>query len=252
MNNADLPHIAIVEDTSETHDNLEFFLRSQGHIVWRVASPAAFCRQFVVTRTDIAVVNIDLPGAEALPSAVSLQSQAAPFGLIALTWRGDPDTRMMAMQNGADHCLVKPVDTQELYVTIQAMWRRLRAPFSQEQVPQRYTPAPCLGVDAWTYDPLARTLARRGASPMPLTVSENLLVGLLAERPNELHTKQQILDALYRGDLATDFHRVEVTLNRLRQKARKAGMALPIRSVFGKGLVFAAECIRMHAPPGYR
>lgn len=80
-----------------------------------------------------------------------------------------------------------------------------------------------------------------------LSTTECSLVALLTARAGELITKERVLEAVYPGDSSREFHRIEVVLNRLRQKARRQGISLPIRSVFGKGLVFAATCI--HATP---
>ncbi|WP_454436961.1 helix-turn-helix domain-containing protein [Thauera mechernichensis] len=79
---------------------------------------------------------------------------------------------------------------------------------------------------------------------LPLSNTENRLIDLLTAHAGELLPKPQLLHALYSGEDTSDFHRVEVVLNRLRQKARQLGLMLPIRAVFGKGLVFAARCSR--------
>jgi hypothetical protein len=52
-------------------------------------------------------------------------------------------------------------------------------------------------------------------------------------------TKQGLVDAMGAGDVEDGFHRIESQLTRLRRKTLEAtGMALPVRAVFGKGLVF--------------
>jgi len=235
-------HIAIVEDNDDLRDNLEFFLRSKGHIVWGATSAESFRRQRQVTRTDIALIDLGLPGDDGLSIIRELQAEAT-CGLIVITARGAMQTRLEAMSAGADHFLVKPLDLRELYVTIEATWRRLSAP-PMQPIPAPGE-APALEEEhIWAYNPSERTLTAPNNCQLPLSNTENRLIGLLTAHAGELLPKPQLLQALYSGEDANDFHRVEVVLNRLRQKARQLGLMLPIRAVFGKGLVFAARCCR--------
>jgi DNA-binding response OmpR family regulator len=72
-----------------------------------------------------------------------------------------------------------------------------------------------------------------------LTTRELELVGHLIAAKGSLVTKQGLVDAMGAGDVEDGFHRIESQLTRLRRKTLEAtGMALPVRAVFGKGLVF--------------
>jgi len=235
-------HIAIVEDNDDLRDNFEFFLRSKGHIVWGAASAESFRRQRQVTRTDIALVDLGLPGDDGLSIIRELQAEPT-CGLIVITARGEMQTRLEAMSAGADHYLVKPVDLRELYVTIEATWRRLSAP-PKPSLPRDDETLAAEAGQLWRYNPSERTLTAPNNCQLPLSNTENRLVDLLTAHAGELLPKPQLLHALYSGEDTSDFHRVEVVLNRLRQKARQLGLMLPIRAVFGKGLVFAARCSR--------
>ena len=236
------PHIGIVEDNEDLREEFEFQLRARGYIVWSAARVETFLRQVQVARTDVALIDLTLPDEDGLELVRQLHKDRTR-GLIVVTARGDLRTKLEAMQLGADHFLVKPVDLQELLVTIEATWRRSQgaAEMPTDTSGQRAAPS------CWSFDPLDRTLGEPTQGTLELSSTECTLLGLLTSRAGELVTKEQILAAVYPGDPSCEFHRIEVVLNRLRQKARRQDIALPIRSVFGKGLVFAAECRRSNS-----
>ena len=54
-----------------------------------------------------------------------------------------------------------------------------------------------------------------------------------------LVTKQALTEAMGAGEVEDGFHRIESQLTRLRRKTLEAtGVTLPVRAVFGRGLVF--------------
>ncbi len=239
------PHIGIVEDNEDLRENLEFFLRAKGYIVWSAGRAESFTRQFGVARTDIALIDLTLPDEDGLDLVARLGVRDHR-GLIVLTARGDLETKLHAMRVGADHFLVKPVDLRELEVTIETTWRRIQG--HAPAAPERPADSPHAETATWTFDPLDLVLTSPTTGRLELSGTEATLVGVLSARPGELFRKDEILASVYPGEQISDFHRIEVVLNRLRQKARSQGIVLPIRSVFAKGLVFAAPCERtVHA-----
>lgn len=235
-------HIGIVEDNADLLENLEFFLRAKGHIVWSARNAEAFCRQLSVTRTEVALIDLVLPRADGLSVLKQMRATNPSCALIMLSARGDVDSRLAAIQAGADHYFVKPVDLRELALVIDTVWRRIHTVPIEASSPLVASAQTTEVTEKWHLDPLKRALKSHRGLTLPLSDTENRLVALLCSAPYQLHTKDQILSAVYIAEDAGDFHRVEVLLTRLRQKARGLNIVLPIRSVFGKGLVFTEDC----------
>lgn len=242
MGSISKPHIGLVEDNDDLREDLEFLLRANGYPVWSAARGESFNRQLSVARTDVALIDLSLPDGDGLELIHLLRDDPAR-GVIVLTARGDLDTKLQAMRLGADHYLTKPVDLRELQVTIDATWRRVCA--ATEHPAQRAAndaPAP-----NWLFDPFEQTLSEPGRGTLELSGTESILLAMLTSHPGELMSKERVLETVYPGDPSREFHRIEVVLNRLRQKARRQCIALPIRSVFGKGLVFTEPCRQLEA-----
>lgn len=234
------PHIGLVEDNDDLREEFEFILRSRGYVVWSAARGQSFLRHIQVARTDIAILDLTLPDEDGLNLVQHLHGNRSR-GLIVVSGRSDLATKLEAMSLGADHYLVKPVNLEELQVTIEATWRRIQeATAGDARASTEDDAAPF-----WVFDPVARTLKEPSQGTLALSGTECALLALLTSHAGELVTKERIIDAVYPGDANCEFHRIEVVLARLRQKARQQHIALPVRSVFGKGLVFAGECSRV-------
>jgi DNA-binding response OmpR family regulator len=76
---------------------------------------------------------------------------------------------------------------------------------------------------------------------VPLTSREFDLMRCLVAAEGAMVSKADLLDAMGYGSADGGFHRIESMLTRLRRKTQDyAGMPLPVRAVFGRGLVFVA------------
>ncbi|WJJ94081.1 helix-turn-helix domain-containing protein [Neopusillimonas aromaticivorans] len=64
---------------------------------------------------------------------------------------------------------------------------------------------------------------------------------MLHRYSNEVCSKEMLHDLLFGYAEAPDTHRIDVVLNRVRNKARQLGVRLPVRSIFGKGLVLVSS-----------
>lgn len=74
---------------------------------------------------------------------------------------------------------------------------------------------------------------------MTLTSTERLFLGCLIERRSRTVSRDELIVALGGDVFDFDQHRIDAMASRLRRKAEKLGMRLPVRSVRGTGYVFA-------------
>jgi DNA-binding response OmpR family regulator len=76
--------------------------------------------------------------------------------------------------------------------------------------------------------------------PVAITASEFYLLALLMKKPNQVFTREQILQTLGIGDGPGSDHIVNSHISRLRNKIKSAGIPATITSVRGIGFKFAA------------
>lgn len=232
------PRLAVVEDNDDLRGELLSELEDLGYSVWGVNSAEAFYKQLLSFEADIVLVDLTLPGEDGL-ELVSYLSEHCGRGIIVVTARSGREARMKGLLDGADHYLVKPVDINELTVAITALWRRLH--------PRRQTAAREEGTDdsahGWHLDSTGRTLQFGQGSQLILSEKEGQFLKALLASQNQVLSKEELHIAVFGHpcEHEHDVHRIEVITSRIRRKAREQGLELPLRAVFGRGLVFVNE-----------
>ena len=94
----------------------------------------------------------------------------------------------------------------------------------------------------WRLDSASARLIAPNQGSVPLTSRELELLRRLMAADGGLVGKSDLVQAMGYADEEEGFHRIQSQLTRLRRKTMEAlGMALPVRAVFGKGLVFVNQ-----------
>ncbi|HCL85613.1 MAG TPA: DNA-binding response regulator [Comamonadaceae bacterium] len=218
--------VAVVEDDEDIRTNVCRFLNKAGLNCWAAESAEDFYVRLLRERADLVVVDLGLPGEDGLSLVRRLTAQNIP--VVVLTARGDLESRIAGLDAGALQYFVKPTDLHELVAGIRSQLRRTSP---------RDTDSGALA--RWRLDAGSARLVAPNQRSVELTTRELDLLGLLTAAQGGLVTKQHLVQVLGAGDVEDGFHRIESQLTRLRRKTLDAsGMALPVRAVFGKGLVF--------------
>jgi two-component system, OmpR family, response regulator PhoP len=218
--------IAVVEDDEDIRANVCSYLARSGFGAWGAESAEDFYVRLLRDRADLVVVDIGLPGEDGLSLVTRLAGQGVPT--VLMTARADLDSRISGLDAGALQYFVKPVDMQELTAGIRSQLRHM-AP----RAAQGDTLAP------WRLDRAASRLVAPNQRAIDLTSRELELLGCLMAMPGAMVTKQALMEAVGADEAEDGFHRIESQLTRLRRKTLETtGTALPVRAVFGKGLVF--------------
>ncbi|WP_427183821.1 winged helix-turn-helix domain-containing protein [Bordetella bronchialis] len=199
-----------------------------------------------------------------------LRMTLAGVDIIAVTEFPDRQSRIGTLLSGATACVDKGPDALEVAAVLLALHRhgeniRQTPPLRTRAIPTLISSPERGGLDevavAYMYagEPTASTAAKwrlldQGwtlISPkdeaLTLTASERQLMLALMTSPERIVTRDGPLFITARDDIARqgsarDKRTLDVMVSRLRQKAARQNMTLPIRSVRGKGYCFAGEC----------
>ncbi|MAK56165.1 MAG: two-component system response regulator [Pusillimonas sp.] len=226
--------IAIIEDNLSLQEELVFFLESKGFAVWATHSAEVFWKRLHAAPVDIVLVDIGLPGEDGF-SVLEYLRGLGPYGLVVMSARGAQADRARGLSLGADAYLVKPVNFADLAMTLVQLWQRLKQHKEQGGAVDSNTSE----TETWALRDL-RLLSPQGRT-LSLTEQETRLLETLMRYPNEVCDKTYLHEHLFGFHDEPDTHRIDVVLSRLRNKARKAQFPLPIRVVFGKGIVFLVD-----------
>ncbi|MCK9509954.1 MAG: response regulator transcription factor [Pigmentiphaga sp.] len=226
------PRLGIVEDNADLLEELLFFLEGQGYAAWGVGSAEALWRTLHTRPVDIMLVDLGLPGEDGF-GVIEYLRQLSGFGIIIITARGGTDDRLRGLGLGADKYHIKPVNFAQLTEDIEALWQRMQASGRA-----RGGAAPM--EEGWVLDALGSCLVDPEGRRLPLTPQELAFIEVLYGAPGEVQSKTRVHERLFGPGMGeADTHRVDVILSRLRRKAVQRRFQLPVRTMFGRGLVFS-------------
>lgn len=231
------PHVLIVEDDPQISQLLVRYLGGNGLRVSTAASGAQV-RGFA-ERGSVALVLLDLglPDEDGLQLLRLLQSQWQ-VPVIVVSGRGEAVERVVGLELGADDYVAKPFDLRELLARIRSVLRR-----SGER-PAPPTAPTLLRFDGMSFDPGARRIIGRDGCELDLTHGEYELLKALVQRPQQVLSRDELMNALH-GRAAGPFDRaIDVQIGRLRRKI-EADPTRPrlIQSIRGAGYRFAAAVV---------
>jgi len=204
------PKILLVDDEAAITDNLASFLERAGFIVAVAADGEEAIREADSFIPDLIVLDVLMPRLDGREALRRLRQAGNWTPIILLTQVGESADRVMALEEGADDYLNKPFDPLELVARIQAVLRRARPDRPPVAIAQRLRSGDLL------LDRLARRawLARR---ELALTPKAFALLEYLMMHPDELLSRERLLDAVWGWDYATGTRTVDTRIAELRR-----------------------------------
>ena len=203
--------LLLVDDDPELTRLIGDYLRQQGYLVDVAEDGERMRAQYAVRKPDMIILDLMLPGEDGLSLCRTLRFSDSDTPILMLTARGDDIDRIIGLEMGADDYLPKPFNPRELLARVKSILRRSQNREATRQARQ-------LAFAGWILDLGARHLIGGDSVVVPLTGAEFTLLHLLAENPNQVLSRDQLLDGLA-GREASPFDRtVDVLISRLRRR----------------------------------
>jgi two-component system OmpR family response regulator len=115
----------LVDDDHEIREAVRAYLERYGMAVHTAADGAAMRRALAEASFDVLLLDVMLPGEDGLELCRQVVQQLA-LPVIMLTAQGDPVSRVLGLELGADDYIGKPFEPRELVARIHAVLRRTR------------------------------------------------------------------------------------------------------------------------------
>ena len=223
------PRILVVEDEDALALLLKYNLEAEGYQVEVVMRGDEAEIRIAEGGLDLVVLDWMLPGVSGLEVCRRLRAREATRTLpvIMLTARGDEQERVRGLAIGADDYVVKPFSTPELMARVKALLRRA----SPERISSRLSHGD-VELDRETFRVM------RGEREVHLGPTEFRLLEHLMQKPGRVHTRAQLLDAVWGSTAEIDERTVDVHVGRLRKALVQGDEADPLRTVRGAGYSF--------------
>ncbi len=226
--------ILLVDDEPSITDNLSAFLERAGYSVECAADGKQALRRIESNRPDLMILDVLMPEMDGRAVLRSLRSQGNHLPVILLTQVGEAGERAMALEEGADDYLNKPFDPRELLARVRAVLRRAQG-------------SPVSLSSAWKITSAGLVLDRRARRAalegriLSLTPKALSLLEYLMTHPDELITRERLLDAVWGWDYPAGTRAVDTRIAELRRAlGDEAEEPRFIETVTGEGYRFRA------------
>ncbi len=227
----------VVDDDHEIRTSLQGYLQRFGMEVAAAADGAAMRQAVAATAFDVIVLDLMLPDENGLALCRWVQEVSA-VPVIMLTAQGDPTSRVMGLELGADDYVAKPFEPRELVARIHAVLRRTQkadaTPPSQARQVLRF--------EGWTFDRLRRQLLSPDQVVIALSSAEYRLLSAFVDHAGRVLGRDQLIDLTRAPGVEVNDRSVDLAVSRLRQKLgdppREPRL---IRTLRGEGYLFDAQ-----------
>lgn len=158
---------------------------------------------------DLIILDVLLPGISGTEICIKLREQSIHTPIMMLTARGQISDKVAGLNSGADDYLTKPFAFEELLARVRALIRRPKTTLDS-----------LLKIDDLTLDPTNYEVKRTGKL-IQLSAKEFALLEYLIRHPNQIVTKEQIINHVWNYDADILPNTVEVYIGYLRNKIDK-------------------------------
>jgi DNA-binding response OmpR family regulator len=217
--------IVIIEDEQRIRELVSRVLADRGYEVRACATAMDGLQSVVNTSPDVVILDMGLPdldGAELL----KMIRAVSDVPIIVATARGEDGEIVGTLDAGADDYLVKPFSVEQLEARVRAVLRRATTT----------KPGEPISIGELSIDEAAREVALNGRR-LQLSPKEFDLLHYLAERPDEVVSKQQLLAEVWRQPYGGSDKTVDVHLSWLRKKlGESAADSRYLQTVHGVGV----------------
>ncbi|MGW3496018.1 response regulator [Streptomyces sp. NPDC001020] len=202
-----MPRVLLIEDDASVSEGIELGLRRRGHEVRTAPTGEAGLAVIGEFRPDLLLLDLMLPGMNGVQVCRQVR-EAGQLPVIMLTARGDDFDVVVGLEAGADDYIVKPARTEVIEARIRAVLRRIEEPGGRPAVEFHGDLA---------IDRVGLSVTKAGER-LVLAPSELRLLLYLTAAPEQVFSRQQLLEQVWEHSYHGDARLVDACVRRLRHK----------------------------------
>jgi two-component system, OmpR family, response regulator ChvI len=229
--------IALVDDDRNILTSVSIALQGEGFVTRLYTDGEAALKALTENPADIGVFDIKMPKMDGIELIRKLREKSL-MPVIFLTSKDDEIDEELGLAVGADDYIAKPFSQRLLIARIRAVLRRNG--FGQATSDEDGEAEVSLITRGRLEMDAARHRVRWDGKDVALTVTEFLILEALAQRPDIVKNRNQLMDAAYQDDVYVDDRTVDSHVKRIRRKFRAVdGDFDAIDTLYGAGYRFS-------------
>ena len=208
--------ILIVDDDTNIAELISLYLTKECYETKMVHDGESALRELSLFQPNLILLDLMLPGMDGYQVCREVRTKSQ-VPIIMLSAKGEVFDKVLGLELGADDYIVKPFDTKELVARVKANLRRCQqmttfeAPKTSDAKIVEY---PDLVINQSNYSVLYQ------GRTIEMPPKELELLYFLASSPNQVFTREQLLDHIWGYEYIGDTRTVDVHIKRLREKIK--------------------------------
>lgn len=215
-----MKNIFVVDDEKDIVELLTYNLKKEGYSVDSAYNGKDALKKIKTNKYDLAILDLMLPDLQGIELCNIIRNNPSTSNLpiIILTAKGEEVDRVIGLEMGADDYITKPFSPRELIARVKAIFRRVeRMPSKGDIITDTKS---IIKIKDMVIDK-ERYTVKIGNRNIKLSATEFKLLLFLAERPNKIYNRDQLLDSVWGDEVYVEPRTVDVHIRRLRSKIEK-------------------------------
>jgi phosphate regulon transcriptional regulator PhoB len=203
-----MKNVLIVDDEPDLVELVSYNLKKDGFQVATAPDGGVALEKARKKNFDLIILDLMLPGIQGIELCRILRNdpKTERVPIIMLTAKGDEADRIKGLETGADDYMAKPFSPRELVARVKAVLRRS----SEQTAAGKTITLGDLVINTETF------MVSKRNKPMELSATEFRLLLYLVQRRGRVFSRDQLLDAVWKGETYVEPRTVDVHIRRLR------------------------------------
>lgn len=227
--------ILIVDDDNNIAELISLYLTKECFETTIVNDGEEALATFDTFQPNLILLDLMLPGIDGYQVCREIRTKSQ-VPIIMLSAKGEIFDKVLGLELGADDYMIKPFDSKEMVARVKAVLRRYQ--------PAKPAPAANSNIKVVEYQDLVINQTNYSVVYMGRTIDmppkELELLYFLAASPNQVFTREQLLDHIWGYEYVGDTRTVDVHIKRLREKI-KDHANWSLSTVWGIGYKFEVK-----------
>jgi DNA-binding response OmpR family regulator len=225
--------ILIVDDDNHIAELISLYLTKECYDTRIENDGEAALAAFEQDPPNLILLDLMLPGMDGYQVCREIRKKSN-VPIIMLSAKGEVFDKVLGLELGADDYILKPFDSKELVARVKAVLRRFEPVVAEPKDEIKSVSYPGLTVNLSNYSVVYND------KPVEMPPKELELLYFLASSPNQVFTREQLLDHIWGYDYNGDTRTVDVHVKRLREKIKDHD-SWSIGTVWGIGYKFEVK-----------
>jgi len=222
--------ILVVDDDRHIAELISLYLNKEGYETKEAYSGRNAVEVFSSYSPYLVLLDLMLPEMDGYQVCREIR-KISSVPIIMLTSKGEVFDKVLGLEMGADDYIVKPFDPKELVARVKAVLRRFE---NRDADVSKQVVWPELAINPSTYT------ATYHGKELELPPKEFELLYFLAKHPNQVFTREKLLDQIWGYEFMGETRTVDVHIKRLREKMTFEDV-WGIKTVWGVGYKFETK-----------